>query len=179
MTRNKPRLALALYARPKHPTTYHYALLLIPKPTPNSPFTPAATKYHVKNTLQVLPGDSSFSQPWRFERDELDDVSRDPRLLVCVVVAKVLKVGRLEEVVKGVSVDGDGGFSCRSWVRDVIGGLRRGEGVVRGLGEWEEVDGKAREYVERKKEEGRWDGGGKGEIGVPVLCLVSGEEVVR
>lgn len=31
MRRNKPRLQLALYARPKHPESLHYALFVTPK----------------------------------------------------------------------------------------------------------------------------------------------------
>jgi hypothetical protein len=62
MPRNKPRLQLALYARPKHPETYHYALFVAPK-SAEGPIM----KHHVKNTLQVdVSGQAT--QPWRYER---------------------------------------------------------------------------------------------------------------
>jgi hypothetical protein len=57
----KPRLELTLYARPKHPGTYHYALFESPKGTEERP-TNFATKHHVKNTLLVT-SDAEPSQP--------------------------------------------------------------------------------------------------------------------
>jgi hypothetical protein len=54
------------------------------------------------------------------------------------------------------------------------------QGVVVGLGEWECIQKKASEYVERKWEEGRWSAAGsKGESGVPMLDLLDGRELIR
>lgn len=76
--RNKPRLLLTLYARPKHPESYHYALLICPKITAAQNTKPLrATKYHVKNTIENI--NDRISQPWRFEQSMNDDINLEPR----------------------------------------------------------------------------------------------------
>ncbi|PVI03237.1 hypothetical protein DM02DRAFT_588347 [Periconia macrospinosa] len=183
MPRNKPRLQLALYARPKHPGSYHYALLTSPKSTPKQQTNPA-TKHHVKNTLlpQTISGELP-TQPWRYERLAISNIQLEQRLLVRIVIAKVTSsLDALERILETVPVyqtdDLDQvkaqSFNCLAWVRAALDELRvaRG-GVVDGLGEWEEIQAKAVEYVERKKEVGRWRG-----VGVPMLDLLDGREVV-
>lgn len=63
-------------------------------------------------------------------------------------------------------------FTCLTWVRAALEELRK-YGVVATLGE-EEIQKKAMKYVERKRGEGKW----KGKIGVPMLDLGNGREVV-
>lgn len=126
MPRNKPRVHLALYARPKHPDSYHYALFLAPKDSsPSSKSSnvidkdspTATTKHHVKNTLLVDPTTGTASQPWRYERAPIiTDGTAPPnaaeaRLLVRVVVAKLRTRERepAEEILAAVPVDPSGG----------------------------------------------------------------------
>lgn len=188
MPRNKPRLQLALYARLKHPGTYHYALFISPKRTQRARSADSATKHHVKNTLQN--GSGELTQPWRYEHLAILDVRLEQRLLVRVVIAKVTTtmsseaLDRILEAVPVYQVDDDGpnrgqSFSCLTWVRAALEELRT-HGAVAGLGEWEAIQSKALEYVERKKtEERRWSADWKGEIGVvPMLDLLTGREVV-
>jgi hypothetical protein len=191
MPRNKPRLQLALYARPKHPGTYHCALFISPKRTQRARSADSATKHHVKNTLQNVSGE--LTQPWRYERLAVPDVRLEQRLLVRVVIAKVTtttttsspeELDRILEAVPVYQVDDDGpnrgqSFTCLTWVRAALEELRT-QGAVAGLGEWEAIQSKALEYVERKKtEEGRWSADWKGEVGVvPMLDLLTGREVV-
>jgi hypothetical protein len=86
MTRNKDRLQLALYARPKHPPgNYHYAFFVAPK-NAQGPLV----KHHVKNTLQVNDSGKAI-QPWRYERTIVADVKAEPRLLARIIIAKVAK----------------------------------------------------------------------------------------
>ncbi|KAF1959320.1 hypothetical protein CC80DRAFT_533484 [Byssothecium circinans] len=182
MPRNKPRLQLALYARPKHPGSYHYALFISPKSTKQQQAN-SATKHHVKNTLQNISGE--LAQPWRYERLAISDVQLEQRLLVRIVVAKVTSPDALDRILETVPVyqvdDPDQAkaqsFSCSRWVRAALEELGR-QGAVAALGEWEEIHKKAVEYVERKKEVGRWSAGWKGEVGVPMLDLLDGREVV-
>ena len=185
MPRNKPRLQLALYARPKHPGAYHYALFVSPQSTKSNKqaTTPLATKYHVKNTLQNVSGE--LTQPWRFERLVISDVQLEQRLLVRIVIAKVTSLDALERILDAVPVyqlnDPDQAkaqaFSCLTWLRAALEELRV-QGAVAKLDEWEEIQKKAFEYVERKKEMGRWSADWKGEVGVPMLDLLDGREVV-
>ncbi|KAF2253518.1 hypothetical protein BU26DRAFT_515866 [Trematosphaeria pertusa] len=182
MPRNKPRLQLALYARPKHPGTYHYALFISQKSTKQQQAN-SATKHHVKNTLQNISGE--LTQPWRYERLAISDVQLEQRLLVRIVIAKVTSPDALERILEAVPVyqidDPDRAkaqsFTCLTWVRAALEELGR-QGAVAGLGEWEGIHKKALEYVERKKDMGRWDAGWKGEAGVPMLDLLDGREVV-
>ncbi|KAJ5784277.1 uncharacterized protein N7503_009489 [Penicillium pulvis] len=100
--RNKPRLLLALYARPKYPDAPHYALLV----TPNiklgahklgaDPESIAATKYHIKNTLQKVK--DVLCQPWVYEHVDVPNLDRDHNILVCTVIAKVLSTESLERI---------------------------------------------------------------------------------
>ncbi|KAF7594419.1 hypothetical protein BBP40_009239 [Aspergillus hancockii] len=86
---NKPRLLLALYARPKHPESYHCALLISPKiETTPSKKRLSAFKYHIRNTIANI--NDQLSELWRFERDVVENLNQEPRLLVCVVIGKVL-----------------------------------------------------------------------------------------
>ncbi|KAK6829009.1 hypothetical protein RU639_003332 [Aspergillus parasiticus] len=95
--RNKPRLLLALYARPKYPESYHYALLITPKITAaQNAKSLRATKYHVKNTVENIK--DRISQPWRFERAVIDDINLEPWLLACVVIGKVVSQEQVERV---------------------------------------------------------------------------------
>jgi hypothetical protein len=183
MPRNKPRLQLALYARPKHPGTYHYALFVSPKSAKQS-YASTATKHHVKNTLQNVSGE--LTQPWRYERLVISDVQLEQRLLVRIIIAKVTSLDALERILEGVPVyqtdDSDQAkaqlFSCLTWVQAALEELGR-HGAVTNLGEWEGIQKRALEYVEKKREVGRWSADWKGEGGVPMLDLLTEREVVE
>ena len=97
MPRNKPRLQLALYARPKQRGTYHYALFVSPKSTKQK-LANSATKHHVKNTVQNISGE--VSQPWRYERLTISNVQLEPRLLIRIIIAKITSSDMLEEILE-------------------------------------------------------------------------------
>jgi hypothetical protein len=183
--RHKPRLLLALYARPRHPDSYHYAILITPKRTQRDNAPIPATKYHVKNTLTNTG--AGLSQPWRFERSSLENLHDDPRMLVAVVVGKVLSLEMVEEVFRRTPIyqrddpDRDRAleFDCRTWVRDALEGVR-GSGGVSGLMEWETLEEQALTYVREKKAERRWTAGGgssSGEMRVALLDLLARREI--
>ncbi|KAE8136018.1 hypothetical protein BDV38DRAFT_250410 [Aspergillus pseudotamarii] len=183
--RNKPRLLLALYARPKHPESYHYALLICPKITTAQNAKPRpATKYHVKNTIDNI--NDRISQPWRFERSMIDDINLQPRLLVCVVIGKIVSQEHVERMFGDTPVyqvdhpdkEKALGFDCRSWVVDAVERLRQ-SGVVSSLLDWELLERKAVEYVEGKKRMGRWNAGQdvSAKLGVPIMDLITGSEI--
>jgi hypothetical protein len=181
MPRNKSRLQLALYARPKQPGTCHYALFVSPKSTKQK-LANSATKHHVKNTVQNISGE--VTQPWRYERLAISNVQLEPRLLIRIIIAKITSPDTLEGILGAARVyqidDSNQAeaqsFSCLTWVQAALEELSR-QGAVVGLGEWEEIQKKAAEYVERKRAAGRWNGDSKGEVGVPMLDLLNGREI--
>ncbi|KAI9809078.1 MAG: hypothetical protein M1825_002367 [Sarcosagium campestre] len=188
MARNKPRLCLALYARPKHPDTYHEALMICPKLLSEKPVSPSplpAVKYHVKNTLQRI--NDELAQPWVYERQELPDVATDPRLLVRIVIGKVLDAQRIEEILRDAvpiyQVDDDDeekahSFNCAEWVRMATEALRT-HGVVDKLADWQHVKSVALEYVERKKTEGRWKAGSDHLAAIATFDMLENRQTVE
>ncbi|KAM3415799.1 hypothetical protein BST61_g11608 [Cercospora zeina] len=174
---------LALYARPKHPGTYHYALFIAPR----SGLGPT-TKHHVKNTLQVdIAGQAA--QPWRYEQTNIQDVTNEQRLLAQIVIAKVTSsLNRAQEILQTVPVyqvddvdspDGANPFSCRTWVRDAFGELRKQGALKPQTEDWEDVERKALEYLDKKRGQGRWESTWKGGKGVPLIDLLEGIELVK
>lgn len=182
MARNKPRLQLALYARPKFPKSYHYALFIAPKTAKSS-----TTKHHAKNTL-LVDGSGGMSQPWRYEHTAVPDVATELYLLARIVIAKVvMPCDQVYEILESVPVyqvdDADEAkaraFDCRTWVEDAFRELRERGAVSARWEEWGEVERRALEYVERKKEQGRWDKRCEGGKGVPMMDLFTEKECVE
>ncbi|TVY82289.1 hypothetical protein LSUE1_G001915 [Lachnellula suecica] len=171
MTRNKPRLQVALYARPKHPGTYHYAIFISPKLNYESR----------KNKKGVL------SSPWRFERVVIADMSVDPRLLVVVTIGKLAPRSSVESIerylVEKIPIFQEGeihegsDFDCVSWTKKAVQILGR-DGLVQGVGRWDKIRAVAVKFVETKRMEGRWEVGWKGEKRVPTLDVSDGREFV-
>ena len=183
MPRNKLRVEVALYARPKFPGTYHYALFVAPKGAKKGP----ATKHHVKNTL-FADASGEWKSPWRYEQTTIANVEAEQLLLVRVIGAKVATSRRhVQQILERVPVlqvdDPDvaaaRSFSCLTWVRDVWEALRA-QGAMTGEADgWEDVQRKALEYVAGKLEQGRWRMTWEGGSGVPSLDLLKGKEVVK
>ncbi|EGP85619.1 unnamed protein product [Zymoseptoria tritici ST99CH_1A5] len=179
MPRDKPRLHLALYSRPKHPKSYHYALFISPKKQPAT----TAIKHHALNTLQQT-SQGGLAQPWRYERTEVE-IANERRLLALVVVGKVICAQEtLDSVLEGIPIyqvddedeEAAKSFNCISWAQAAIDKLHRVH-AINGLGDWQNIQDLALEYVERKKKQGRWDETSR--KGVPTLDLLSGKELVE
>src|ERR1700712_1360638 len=101
MMRNKPRIQLALYARPRYPGTYHYALFVTPKIIKAGELR-GAQKHHVKNTLQNIDGE--VSQPWRYECLEIPAINLESRLLVYVTLGKIQSLNELQISLESVRI---------------------------------------------------------------------------
>ena len=156
--KNKPRLCLALYARPKHPGTYDYALLVCPK---KLGFT--ADKFYVKNAVKIING--AVSHTWAYEAAKIEDLLQEHHLLARIVIAKVLEIQRVDGVLRRVPLypaqrngdeDGSEVATCVTWVHLALAKLRDA-GVVSHLQPWDAIRGRAVFYVEQKKMTGRWD----------------------
>ncbi|KAH6665152.1 hypothetical protein B0J14DRAFT_235859 [Halenospora varia] len=179
---NKPRLHLALHARPKHPSSPHHALLVSPKSSIRLPTTIPIFKFHVKNTL-LVDDEGVTSTPWRFETEDFVDLKGEGNLLVLVTVGKVpVGVEQVEQCLRGVRIvqAGERGeaseeFNCVTWAKDALRVLKE-KGLVSGVPEWEEIEKTAREFATKKKAEGRWDVGFKGKVGVPIWDMLEGKE---
>lgn len=182
MPRNKSRLQLALYNRPKHPNSYHYALFIASKSDQG-----LITKHHVKNTLYVDDA-GVMTQPWRYEQTIIPDVASESRLLVRVIIAKVTQTREhVEKMLQNMPIyqveDVDQArvqsFSCQTWVRDAFHELTRQGAVVSKLERWEDVQREAVEYLDRKREQKRWDASWRGGPGVPLMDLLAGKEIIE
>ena len=180
--RNKPRLHLALYARPKYPDIYHYALLIRSK----SSNAPAALKFHVHNKLQKA--DDIVSQPWLYETIDIPNISLEPRLLACIVIEKILvPLGRVNQILREVPIQqsddacGPGqDFDCLKWIQLAILALRRADAVSNNGFTWDGIREEALRYMRRKKQERRWEVGWKGgrQEDVATFDMLTGEEIV-
>lgn len=180
--RNKPRLELALYARPKFPGTYRYALFVTPKSDKPAREATVATKHHVKNTLQNVSGQAS--QPWRYERAAVSDFRSEHRLLVRVIIAKITSIERLERTLEALPIyqkdDPDQtkaeSFNCVSWVRAAVEGLVKADALARPR-DWDSIQKRSLIYVEEKKGMGRWESSQTAESGIPLLDYLAGTDV--
>lgn len=186
--RNKPRLLLALYARPKHPDAPHYALLVTPNiklgahKTGAEPEPIAATKYHIKNTLQKIKG--ALRQPWVYEHLEVPNLDRDHNILVCTVIAKVLSTESLEKIMTKIYIYQKDDpiqfkardFDCKMWCHDAYEELQK-SGVIVGL-DWRTAEGGTRAVLNQRHGEGRWassiTGACRNTPFVPIVDLLSG-----
>ena len=193
--RNKARLHLALYAVPKQPDTFHYALLVRPKDIAatlalSGPLT--ATKHHVKATIRTN-ADGAVSYPYFYESYHIHDLTEEQPLLLATVVVGKLSVSqdRVGEIVRRVpilnndEVGGAGGrgaakFNDVEWVRLAFQALiQAGALADDGLG-WDKVFEGSLDYMRRKQAEGRWEVGWKGgnpEV-VPTYDMLTGKDVL-
>ena len=175
MPRNKPRLNIALYARPNLPDDYHYALIVSPKDGSSG-----ITMYHATNARRSAQGIPS--QRWRHEKFTLNSLSREPRLLVLVTVAKLLvPLEGITEILQDVPIyqPGDGdeykAFNCAAWVRSAIQRLYDAKAIAGDAGrkDWSWINDRVLKFVAEEKQEGQWDDHGwTGGTEIPILDLL-------
>ena len=188
--RNKARLHLALYALPKYPDTYHYALLLRPKDIAATLALSGiltASKYHVKTTIRTN-SDGVVSHPWIYETCHIPDLADEPLLLASIVVGKIsVSQDRIGEILSRVPIYHDDGSSGRGvkfndmeWVRLAIEALRQADAVSDDGLTWEAIFEESLNYMRRKQAEGRWEVGWKGgnPEAVATFDLLTGKDVL-
>lgn len=175
MPRNKPRLSIALYARTNLSNDYHYALIVSPKEGSSG-----ITMYHATNarrSTQGLP-----TQRWRHEKFTLSSLSKEPRLLALVTIAKLLvPLDEITEILSEVPIyqpdDGElfKSFNCSVWVRSAVQKLSEARAIAGegSLKDWGTLNNRALKFVMEKKQEGQWDDHGwSGGTDIPVLDLL-------
>lgn len=188
--RNKARLHLALYALPKYPDAYHYALLLRPKDVAATLALSgvlSATKHHVKTTIRTN-ADGVVSHPCIYETYHIHDLADEPLLLASIIVGKLsASQDRVGEILARVPIyrdDGSSGpgakFNDVEWVRLAVEALRQADAVKDDGREWESVFEESLNYMRRKQAEGRWEVGWKGgnPEAVATFDLLTGKDVL-
>lgn len=153
-----PRLYLVFYARLKFPDTYHYALHVSSPEGASSPLT-RMMKYHCKNDINVADG--TISIPWVYEAVRIDP-DYDPGMVVRILLGEIGPLGLVDSLLASVPV-GQGSkedFNCVSWVRDALHQLDEAGVLCRGdISDWESIESTALSYVNKKKEQGRFESG--------------------
>ncbi|KAI9781468.1 MAG: hypothetical protein M1816_002355 [Peltula sp. TS41687] len=157
MRSSKPRLYLALYARLKHPDSYHYTLHVSPKGERIDLQAQETVKHHCKNIIQSVNGVAVV--PWIYESIPINP-NNDSRLLVRVLIGKIFKPAVVEQSLKRVPVKpNDSTFNCVERVRLALAQLERGGvlGKGHGLLDWVKIQETALKYVADKKRQGRFE----------------------
>lgn len=189
--RNKARLHLALYAIPKYPDTYHYALIVRPKDIAATLALSGiltATKYHIKSTIRTN-ADGLVSHPWIYETYHIHDLADEPLLLASIVIGKTsVSKEHVGEILSRVPIyqdDGSSGargakFNDVEWVRLAIETLRQADAVSDEGLTWDAMFEESLNYMRRKQAEGRWEVGWKGgnPDAVPTYDLLTGKDVL-
>lgn len=189
--RNKARLHLALYALPKYPDTYHYALLVRPKDiaaTLALSGVLTASKYHVKTTIRT-DADGIVSHPWIYESYHIHDLTDEPLLLASLVIGKIsVSQDRIADILSRVPIHQDDGssgargakFNDTEWVRLAIEALRQTDVVSDDGLTWKGMLEESLNYMRRKQAEGRWEVGWKGgnPEAVATFDMLTGKDVL-
>ena len=178
MPPDKPRLYLALYARLKHPGTYHYALHVSPKKELLKSDILQGTKYHCKNIINI--SDDTVSTPWTYEAVKIDP-NQDRLLLARILLGKVWCPQKLDQCMAEVAVSQDDPLlNCVEWARRAIALLGTASVLsIRLRIDWDSIKGTAIRYVSAKKQQGRYEIGWKGDTSrVATFDFATGKEVI-
>lgn len=173
--KNKHRLYLALYARAKDPGTYHYALLISPKNDIDHPGSRETTKHHCKNILRA--NEAIVTETWIYESISINP-DTDPQILARVLIAKLYDPDDTKARLAAVEIlQGSPDYSCRTWISHALSQLNKVE-TCNTL-DWALITQAALQYVSKKKDEGRYDVGWKGDTSrVPTFDMLSHKELV-
>lgn len=96
---------------------------------------------------------------WVFEEEELTQ-AHSIMLLVRVAVGKITDLERLKTAVRSVPiVQNDASWNCAVWVQNALAAIEKdGKAVGTSRLEWNTVRDAAKSYVQRKKDENRFNG---------------------
>lgn len=117
---------------------------------------------------------------WIFEEKEIP-LGATQMLLVRICVGKVEKNSRLKEILRNVPIrDSVAGWNCVYWVVEALKRLQE-DGKAMGTSEldWTKLKNTAMAYIERKKQEHRFDGRGSFDMSKPATYdLLEGAETI-
>ena len=153
---------------------YHWGFIVGPKTETDNAI---GIRYHAKNRQDPLLG----QMVWVFEQCECR-LRATNMLLVRIMIGKVEEKDRLEQVMRSVPVvQGDAAWNCVIWVKEALQKLRD-DGKVMGTSqlEWNVVKNAAMSYVQRKKDQHRFDGQGNFDAGrAATYDLLAGTETIQ
>lgn len=174
-TSNKDRIYIALYARGgQEPGTYHWAIIVGPKIEAKGT---QGRRFHVKQRLDPA-GNGQFV--WIYESLEIPLVPTG-MLLGRITIGKVTDKARLHSTLSAVPVlQNDPSWTCRIWVRGAIAALEAdGRCLGTSVTSWEKIEKVAKEYIEKKRLQRRYDGSGSWSLEtVPTFSLLEDREVI-
>ena len=70
-------------------------------------------------------------------------------------------------------------FDCVTWARDAFEELRKQNAVSLELESWDDANAKALEYLEKKRQQKRWDSTWSVSSEIPLMDLLDGKELVQ
>jgi len=111
-------------------------------------------RFHAKNSNPL-----TTPRTWVFEEAD-STLKPNNAQLVRIVISKVKNSVRLLEALRSVAVvQGDPDWNCISWVRAALEAVWRDpKALGTGLKDWESVKMCALDYVQKKKDQHRFDG---------------------
>ncbi|KAJ5907340.1 hypothetical protein N7495_000022 [Penicillium taxi] len=191
--RNKPRVLLGIYYDADAHENSRYVLFITPKipmmqrQTMGSkqPKSIQAISFCVRNTQKIIEGEISL--PWMFEEEYIESIDKNPRLIVCAVIGKVLSrkqaLNMLPETPIYQVADPNRPkaqeFNSRTWAADAFEKLKIA-GAISGM-DWRTAEGGIRAYRDQNKAEKYWSIAAEGrrvtEPRVPILDLLVGVEI--
>ena len=161
LTKDKPRLYVALYPRGESSTSssfrnlsncdfYHWALVVGPQTAGR---TDPGTRYHVAH---IEDGTNKYL----YEEQDIPLNIITQKGLVRVAVCKVTDEERLQSILRDLPIPGDDPtFNCYTWVRKAFLALHDDGRATKSYlksDDWDGVEACARKYCKRKRDAGRF-----------------------
>lgn len=150
--------------------SYHWAIILGPK----SPLrTEAGTAFHIVHSTSDF-----VNTPFCYEETDLTQTPHQSRnLLARIAIAKVIDEQRVQALLRtlaaGIKTEGEpraltessnlelSGVSCLAWVKSawdtISSDSQRPLKSYFGPDDWEDIESRARKYVKRKRQQGRYN----------------------
>ena len=152
-------------------TRYYWTILVGPKLEDDGR---RGMRYHAKERL------TSSRTEWSFDEQNI------PLMLTGMLLIRIM-IGKVEDKVQLVSVlcnisirQGQPGWNCVIWVKEVLEGLKADEKAMgTSVLEWESMRDEAMKYCQRKRNQHRFDGQGSyNSSKAPTYDLVEGKETI-
>jgi hypothetical protein len=131
-------------------------------------------RYHAKEQMNT-----SGAFEWEYEERAVGVVPSNMQL-VRVLVAKIEDIKRFERILGEIPIrKGVEGWNCVEWVREALEALARdGKAVGTSVMSWNKIRDACMAYVQRKKDEHRFDGKGNFDSSkAATFDLIEGREV--
>ncbi|KAJ6442870.1 hypothetical protein O9K51_04046 [Purpureocillium lavendulum] len=158
--------------------TYHWALMVGPRPKRNRMVEDWSIRFHAKQSLERVDPKLPIQSVWQYEEAPWAACKHNI-LLARIGVAKINDAARLREVFESVPLRPDVvGWNCVSWVKEALAAADMDD---RALGDrvlsWEKVRNVAMHYVATKTGCGRYEVSGPLSNYTPTWDILVDKEV--